>query len=137
MAGKKLFTNEEIEILRSNPFVYKVTKNVVKFTPEFKKYYYEHHSSGERVVDIFTDCGIDVEILGEKRLSSFCHNINLKVRSNATFETNSKKKSPPKEKIIENASLNQRVKTLETELEYTKQEVEFLKKIQNAILESK
>lgn len=137
MANKKLFTDKEIEILRSNPFVYKVTKNIVKFTPEFKKYYYEHHSLGERVVDIFADCGIDVEILGEKRLSSFCHNINLKARSNSNFENKTKRKKPIKQKIVENASLNQRVKTLEAELEYTKQEVEFLKKIQNAILESK
>ena len=135
--AKKPLNAEEIAELRSSPYVASIIGNRINFTPEFKRMAYDQLMNGKTMRMIFEEHGIDPEILGDKRIWS----ITAKIRTNADREEgftdlrshNSRK--PAKE--TKEQTLAARVEQLEHELAYTRQEVEFLKKIHTADLEAR
>ena len=44
--SKKVFTNEEMEMLRSNPYTYAVTPHILSFTKEFKELFWKEYQEG-------------------------------------------------------------------------------------------
>ena len=67
MARGKL-TPEEQEILKANPNVISVTDIQVKYSKEFKDHFIEEYKKGKRPVEIFSDAGFDINIIGTKRI---------------------------------------------------------------------
>lgn len=67
MARGKL-TPEEQEILKANPNVISVSDFQVKYSKEFKDHFIEEYKKGKRPVEIFSDAGFDINILGTKRI---------------------------------------------------------------------
>ncbi|MCR5056820.1 MAG: hypothetical protein K6B54_07910 [Clostridia bacterium] len=134
---KKTFSAEELEKLRSSPYVYNVISGMIKFTEEFKHIAYEQLVRGIGMREIFETHGIDPKILGASRIRGFA----MHLRSNAARESGFEDlrqyntRRPPKE--TEEQILAARVDRLEHELAYTRQEVEFLKKIHLADLEAR
>ncbi len=128
--AKKPLNVEEIAELRNSPYVASILSGRIKFTPEFRRVAYEQLTNGKSMREIFEEHGIDPEILGNSRLWGFAE----KLRKNADREEgfaalrghNSRK--PAKETTEQ--TLTARAEELEYELAYTRQEVEFLKKIQ-------
>ena len=135
--AKKPLNAEEIAELRSSPYVASIIGNRIKFTPEFKRMAYNQITQGRTMREVFEENGISPEILGESRIWGFAE----KLRANADREEgftdlrvqNSRK--PAKE--TKEQALSTRVEQLEHELAYTRQEVEFLKKIHMADLEAR
>ena len=115
--SKKTHTNplskQEIEKLRKNPYVASVTANTVRFTEAFKELAY----------------------LGASRVEGFSYTLNKKAKQESGFSDRRSEnyRRPPKtgEETVE-----QRIRQLENELAYTRQEVEFLKKLQAANMEA-
>ena len=132
--AKIKFTEEQMEELRQNPYVEAVTENMVCFTMEFKRYFYSQAKAGISSRKIFKECGIDPNILGTKRIEGFRTTLNRNVRLGKGFTDRAHKRPP--EKSSEDKTLEARVRYLENELAYTRQEVEFLKKIQMADMEA-
>lgn len=134
---KKTFNAEELEKLRSSPYVISVISGMISFTEEFKRMAYEQLVRGIGMREIFESHGIDPKILGDSRIRGFA----MHLRSNAARESGFEdlrqynKRRPPKE--TEEQILSARVEQLEHELAYTRQEVEFLKKIHLADLEAR
>ena len=133
---KNLFTQEQMEQLLKNPHVKSVTPSTVRFTEEFKRYYYQKHTSGALVRDIFLECGIDPDILGESRIDGFCYTINKQAKRDTGFTDNRQNNYRRPAKTGEE-TVDTRIKQLEHELAYTRQEVEFLKKLQMADMEAR
>lgn len=133
---KNLFTQEQMEQLIKNPHVKSVTPSTVRFTEEFKRYYYQKHTSGALVRDIFLECGIDPDILGESRIDGFCYTINKQAKRDTGFTDNRQNNYRRPAKTGEE-TVDTRIKQLEHELAYTRQEVEFLKKLQMADMEAR
>ena len=137
--SKKTHTNplskREIEQLRGNPHIASVTTNTVRFTEAFKKLAYEEKRKGTPVVATMRKCGIDPKILGPSRIEGFTYTLNKKARREGGFVDgrSGNYRRPPRtgEETVE-----QRVCQLENELAYTRQEVEFLKKLQAANMEA-
>lgn len=79
--------------------------------------------------------GIDPEILGASRVEGFSYTLNKKAKQESGFSDRRSEnyRRPPKtgEETVE-----QRIRQLENELAYTRQEVEFLKKLQAANMEA-
>ena len=44
--SKKVFTNEEVEMLRNNPYTYAVTPHILSFTKEFKELFWKEYQEG-------------------------------------------------------------------------------------------
>ncbi len=125
-----------MEQLLKNPYVKSVTPSTVRFTEEFKRYYYQKHTSGVLVRDIFLECGIDPDILGESRIDGFCYTINKQSKRDTGFTDNRQNNYRRPAKTGEE-TVDTRIKQLEHELAYTRQEVEFLKKLQMADMEAR
>ena len=87
------------------------------------------------VRSIFIECGIDPDVLRESRISGFCHTVNVQAKRDSGFADNRQNnyRRPPKS---EDETFETRIKQLEHELAYTRQEVEFLKKLQMEYMEA-
>lgn len=132
------FTDEQIAQLSSNRNVEWVSKSSVQFTPEFKLLAWEQKQQGKSMKDIFRDNGIDPEALGRKRIENFSIRLNEAVREGHVFADKRIYNSRPAGTTDpEQMSLEERVRWLTHELEYAKQEVEFLKKLQMANTEAR
>ena len=135
MARKQL-SPEEIVKLHSSPQVASVTSSKICFTPEFKKTLYDGLSSGKTVRIVLEEHGIDPEILGEQRLKAIVTHLRKYAKRDEGFEDLRKYNGRRPPKKTREQTLVTRVEQLEHELAYTRQEVEFLKKIRKADLEA-
>ena len=133
---KNPFTKEQMDHLRVNHYVKSVSPSTIRFTEEFKRYFYQKHVSGVTAASIFLECGIDPDILGESRISGFCYTLNKQAKRESGFLDNRQNnyRHPAKDG---NETMETRIKQLEHELAYTRQEVEFLKKLQMADMEAR
>lgn len=135
--ARKPLNAEEIAELRSNPYVAKVIGNMISFTPEFKRMAYDQITSGKTMREVFEEHGIDPEILGDSRIWGFAEKLRAKAEREEGFTDlrGQNMRKPVKE--TKEQTLKVRVEQLEHELAYTRQEVEFLKKIHTADLEAR
>mgnify|MGYP000099110845 CR=1 FL=1 len=132
------FTDEQIAQLSGNQNVQWVSRTGVQFTPEFKILAWEQKQQGRRMKDIFRDNGIDPDILGRKRIENFSVRLDDAVREGKFLPDRRIYNSRPAEAAApEQMPLEERVRWLIHELEYAKQEVEFLKKLQMANTEAR
>lgn len=137
--SKKTHTNllsqREVNLLQGNPFVKSVTTTSVSFTEDFKRLAYEAKCNGVPVVETMKKNGIDPDILGPYRINGFCYQLNRKAKQEGGFADrragNYRRPAKTGEETVE-----QRMRQLENELAYTRQEVEFLKKLQAAHMEA-
>lgn len=133
---KRYFTQEQVEHLRVNHYVQSVSKSTIRFTEDFKRYFYKQRTSGKTACQIFSDCGIDPEMLGESRIDGFCYTLNKYAKRDSGF-TDNRKNNYHHLPSTGSESVETRIKHLEHELAYTRQEVEFLKKLQMADTEAR
>jgi hypothetical protein len=124
MARKK-FTEEEMNLLKTSPYVLGVTPSIVHFSAEFKEKFWLLIMSGKSQHEAVVELGIDPDILGENRVNGLKTMIRNEVRDGKgfrdieTFTTYIKDYANPEVKV----------KHLEQQLAYKDQEIEFLKKI--------
>lgn len=134
--ARKLITKEEIEKLTQSPYVAKATPYQVSFTKEFKQMAYQGIMEGKLMREILIDSGIDVGILGDRRIWALTDQIKKAAEREGGFEDQrGKNRRKPKE-MTEEQLMAERIERLEHELAYTRQEVEFLKKLQAANMEA-
>ena len=124
MASRK-FTEDEMSMLRANPYVLKVGPNVVNFSAEFKKKFWELLQVKKSSREIVIELGIDPDILGATRIDGLKGMICKDVREGKGF----KDLEAYGEYLNEYTSPEYKIKRLEQKLEYKDQEIEFLKKI--------
>ena len=125
MANWKTFTPEELKLIRENPYVKSATSKMIRFTAEFKeefwRQYSEEHKSPQQIMK---DLGFDVEVLGANRINGILIHIREQARSGEgcwdvrKVYSDNERPLPPSKAILK----------LQHELEYLKQEVEFIKK---------
>lgn len=66
--GVSKLSFEQIEELKSSPYVASVTARQVSFTAEFKQRFYEEYTKGKSPKEILCEMGINPETLGESRI---------------------------------------------------------------------
>lgn len=118
----KQFSNEEIELLKQNPYVVKVSNGIVSFSAEFKAKFWAEYTTGKTPKEIIESIGIDPNMLGKTRISGIKATIKKQAKEGTGFKDCTM--LPPV-----NATAEQRIKCLEHQLQYKDQEIEFLKKI--------
>ena len=133
--SKKVFSEEEVALLRENPHVANVTKRTISFTPEFKQKVYDELTNGEGIRDILLRHGIDPHVLGEMRVKGICEKIQKQAERPEGFQN--LKRTGQKPVTSREKSLEKQIRDLQHQLAYTQQEVEFLKKIRMADLEAR
>ncbi len=125
--SKKPFSDEEMNILRQNPFTFKVTRNTLSFTKEFKELFIAEYNAGNIPRQILIDHGYDPEMLGDRRIWGISQHIRNQYKQyGEVHEGTTHAKLAGREKPL---SDKDELKQLRHEVDYMKQEIEFLKKI--------
>lgn len=125
--GVNYFTDEQIEILRSNPYIEKVSNKSIKYSKQFKEEFWILYSNGELPSQILIKFGIDPKILGQRRISNIVHRTKMEANRLEGFEDtrkNNRGKSATKQMTAE-----EKIAYLEHKVAYQQQEIDFLKKI--------
>jgi len=129
----KEYTAKEIKILQANPYTFKVTKNKLYFTIEFKEAFWTEYQVGFAPRKIFEDLGYDLEMFGQKQIDSIVQRIKKEANSENGFTQGENRTRRKKDELIIPA--NATIESQETldkilnEVKYLRQEVDFLKKI--------
>ena len=130
--SRKLFTEEQLNILRQNPYVYSVTASQMALTKEFKEAFMAAYNAGEMPRKILEDHGFDIGILGNRRVWSISCHIRAEYSKYGEFHEGYSPRN--RERHTENSaegplSDKEELKQLRRDVEYLRQEVDFLKKI--------
>ena len=75
--SRKIFTEEQQQLLRQNPYIYSVTDTRINLTKEFKEIFLAEYKSGTSPRKILEDHGFDISIIGERRIWSISNHIRV------------------------------------------------------------
>lgn len=132
---KNRLTEEQLRLLRSNVNVEYASEHSVGFTDAFKRIVYEEKEAGKPLRDIFRENGLDPAVLGDKRIYNLSGSLNRMVKERGGIED--RRKYRLGFEAEESNDADERIRRLEHELAYTRQELEYLKKIQLADMEAR
>lgn len=134
--ARKPLSNEEIAELLRNPFVDRITPSgSIHYTPEFKRMAYESMMNGIPMRRFFEEHGFSAAVLGETRIYSFTRNLRTRTRDEDDFtdhRASNRRREKGSSRSLQEMTLEEQVEQLRHELAYARQELEFLKKIQEA-----
>lgn len=126
---KSEFTEQEINILKANPYTYKVTNRVIYFTKEFKQEFYRRNLCGYTPRQIVKELGYDPEMLGDVRLTGIQMSVKKQAESAVGLHEGTVSKKLRSELTKDKMPCRETVEWMQHEILYLHQEVEFLKKI--------
>ncbi len=124
--GSNYFTEDQLEDLRANPYVEKVSKKSIRYTKTFKERFHEAYQSGKSPSQILSDMGIDPKVLGKKRRDSIVSRIkdySLRVEGFKDLRSQNSGRL-----LTKDLTPDEQIKRLEQKITYLSQENEFLKK---------
>lgn len=128
---RHLFTEYEMELLRQNPYTYKVRQRQLSFTAEFKHIFWNRYQCGEDITVIFESLGYDPMVVGYSRMYSVASNLRAAVDAGREFTNGHSGRSRAGRPVSQEASDKDSptVSAMQHEMIYLRQQVEFLKKI--------
>ena len=127
--SKKLFTDEEVNILSKNKYVKNVTNKGITYTDEFKKLFIIENESGKFPRQIFEDAGFDIDILGMKRIKSSGSRWRAAYKYGGANGLQDNRKYNTGRPTTKNLSLEEKYARLEAQIKLLKAENELLKKL--------
>ncbi|MDO4651081.1 MAG: hypothetical protein Q4B26_20780 [Eubacteriales bacterium] len=125
------FTKREIQLLKCNPYTYRVTEATIFFTTEFKQEFWRRYQEGETPRAIVEALGYDPDILGQYRINGLQINIKKQAERPEGFTQGKGRKKTLKSALysVDEKPSEETIIKMQHELMYLRQEVEFLKKI--------
>lgn len=129
MQDRKTFTQEELQILRNNPYVKNATENTIHFTVAFKEEFWrlfsEEKLSPQRIIGRL---GFDVRILGESRIKGIKYQLQKQVNKGEPFSD--VRRIPEKKPLVnfEHTLTSKPLQKIAHRLAYLEQEMVFIKK---------
>jgi transposase InsO family protein len=128
--SKKLFTNEEIELLSKNKYVKNVTNKAITYTDEFKILFIAEHSKGKLPIHIFQNAGFDTDVIGNNRI--WCASKRWRNIYNESGELGLRdsRKLNSGRPLKHELTVNEIIAKKDAEISYWKAEAELLKKIE-------
>ena len=79
------YTTKEMKLLKANPYTFKVTKNKLYFTVEFKEAFWTVYQARMAPRKILEDLGYDLEMFGQKQIDSMVQSIKRQAQSGSGF----------------------------------------------------
>ena len=127
------YTAKEMKLLKANPYTFKVTKNKLYFTIEFKEAFWTAYQAGFAPRKILQDLGYDLEMFGQKQIDSMVQSIKRQAQDGNGFregeDRSRRKKSGLPVPEGTSTESKEALEGLWNEVKYLRQEVDFLKKI--------
>lgn len=132
----KEYTAKEMKLLKANPYTFKVTKNKLYFTVEFKEAFWMAYQAGVAPRKIMEDLGYDLEMFSQKQIDSIVQRIKRQAQEGNGFRQGENRTRRKKDELtMPKGSPPESDETLVrimSEVKYLRQEVDFLKKIVKA-----
>ena len=125
------FTEEDMELLRANPYTYEVSEHKITYTKEFKTVYWDDYTTkGMSPRKIFEKYGYSPNVVGTIRIDGFQQAIKREASLGQDFvDGNCPGKSKAYRKEEAKDPKDALIAELRQTVEYQQQEIEFLKKI--------
>lgn len=82
--SRKIFTEEEVAILRQNPYVVTVSSKRIHYSPEFKQLFWKEYNETGNPTSIMRKYGFDPKILGFPRIRQMQIDIKQEIAKGAT-----------------------------------------------------
>lgn len=123
MAGIR-FTDDQVRMLRSNPWVKSATPRYVSFTKEFMEEFIDLHSKGLTRYEIFESHGLPVDVLGKSSVEHTTENWISK--ANKSIALSDEKRGRPRTRDLTKDEVIARQKA---KIEMLQQENDFLRQI--------
>ncbi len=125
--GVNYFTDEQVEELRKNPYVKKVSEKGITYEENFKELFLNDYNNGMGPTEIFQKYGFDTDVLGKDRITNFCRRTKDQSKRETGFEDQRKYSSGrPRTKDLTD---EERIQRLELKIKTLKQENDFLKRV--------
>lgn len=133
MSTKKLFTPQEIAVLKENPYTWKISADRITYTRSFQEAFWELSVQGFSGTEAFRKLGYDPKILGPERI----HNTTKRIRRQGNSPEGIRKKPTQWMRVskkrfraadLEKMSHKEAAKRMQKEIVYLQQQIEFLKK---------
>lgn len=126
------YTAKEMKLLQANPNTFKVTKNKLYFTIEFKEAFWTAYQAGMAPRKILEDLGYNLEIFGQKQIDSMVQSIKHQAQSGGFRQGENRTRRKKDELPVSGGASIESKEALTgilNEVRYLRQEVEFLKKL--------
>ena len=132
----KEYTTKEIKALKANPYTFKVTKNKLYFTAQFKERFWLGYQAGNAPRKLLQDFGYDLAMFGQKQIDSIVQRVKKEALKGRGFSEGENRNRRPKvdapdikESVGKDNFAASRIDQMWSELQYLRQELEFVKKI--------
>lgn len=73
--GVHYFSDKQVEELRGNPYVDKVSNKAITYSEVFKQHFMHELNQGKFPTQIFREAGLDTQVVGKERIKSFSRRI--------------------------------------------------------------
>ena len=129
--NRNTFTKREIQLIKNNPYTYKVTESQIFYTKEFKEEFWRRYQAGESPRAIVEALGYDPDMIGQYRIHGLQINIQKQAQRPEGFTEGKGRRKGRKTELydVDNNPTDETIIKMQHELLYLRQEVEFLKKI--------
>ncbi|MFQ7437849.1 IS3 family transposase [Romboutsia timonensis] len=134
--SKKLFTEQEIIILKQNKYIKKVSSKGITYTDEFKKIFINESINGKLPRIIFEECGFNIDIIGMQRIKSSASRWRTAFKNGGAIKLTDTRKYNTGRPIEKDLSIEEKYKKLEAKMKLLQAENELLKKLDNDRKES-
>ena len=125
--GVNYFTDEQVEELRKNPYVKKVSEKGITYEESFKESFLNDYDNGMGPTEIFRKHGFDTGVLGKDRIANFTRRVKDQSKRETGFEDQRKNSSGrPRTKDLTD---EERIQRLKLKIKTLKQENDFLKRV--------
>lgn len=128
--NRKLFTEEEIQLLSKNKYVKNVSIKAITYTDEFKVLFIAERSKGKLPVNIFQDAGFDVDIIGKHRIWCASKRWRNNYNKNGELGLRDSRKLNSGRPLKRELTVEEIISKKDAEIAYWKAEAELLKKIE-------
>lgn len=128
--SKKVFTDDEIDILSKNKYVKKVSSKGITYTDEFKRLFIVENQNGKIPRHIFEECGFNIDILGMHRVHSSAKRWRSAFRRNGVSELQDARKFNTGRPTEKDLSIEEKYEKLQAKVKLLQAENELLKKLE-------
>lgn len=128
--SRKVFSVQEQEKLKENPYTLRVSTRQISFTAEFKHEFWSLYcEKGLHPATILEQLGYDPEMLGGVRVSGIQKHIKEEMECVGSFQNGRCMRSRSRLNAADGYQVPDSMAAMRHEIQYLRQEVEYLKKI--------
>jgi transposase len=127
--SKKLFTEQEIEILSKNKYVKRVSPKGITYTDEMKHFAIAEWEKGVNSTQVFRNAGLDPRIIGDYRIKSAMRRWKRAYKEKGIMGLQDTRKGKSGRPLERELSLEEQLIRKEAKIKFLEVQLEFQKKL--------